>query len=354
MAETADARDGVPAAIRREIDANGPITFARFMELALYGRGGFYETPPIGPRGDFVTSPHVHPVFGELIAKAVPQLWEGAGRPEPFHVTEVGAGDGTLARVVLAHTGEIPVRYTAVERSPGAREVLAAIDGIEVREELARPTDLVLANELFDNLPFRILRGDREVRVGRDGDSFVEVLVPADAAIARFVRDDEQRVIPVDAFELIDEFAGALDVGYALLIDYGDVGTTGGPVHGYRGHTLIEDVLAEPGTTDITSGVDFDLIVTHARSSGLTAFRTVAQRDALLALGLGDWLKDELRSQKMQLDAGAGREAVATWSGRSQASLLVDPGALGRLRWLLLATEGLDPPPWLTRAATID
>ena len=42
-------------AIRAAIEARGPITFAEFMELALYGRGSFYETPPIGPRGDFVT-----------------------------------------------------------------------------------------------------------------------------------------------------------------------------------------------------------------------------------------------------------------------------------------------------------
>jgi len=351
MGGTGDAPASVPAAIHREIDAGGPMTFARFMELALYGPGGFYQTPPIGPRGDFVTSPHVHPVFGELLTRGVRELWDRLGRPRPFRITEVGAGDGMFARSLLSHTGEIPVRYTAVERSEGARGALATIDGIEVREELTGPTDLVVANELLDNLPFRILRGDREVRIGHEEDRFVEILAAPDD-LAGFARADEERVIPFGAFAFVDELADVLTPGYALVIDYGALGSSGGPVHGYRGHTLVEDVLADPGTADITSGVDFELVAAHARSRGLTAFPTVTQRDALTALGLGEWLQDELRLQQKQLDAGDGREAVATWSGRSQGSLLVDPGALGRLRWLLLASEGLGSPAWLGRART--
>jgi SAM-dependent MidA family methyltransferase len=348
---TRDADASVPAAIRGEIEANGPITFARFMELALYGVGGYYETPPVGPRGDFVTSPHVHPVFGELLARAVRELREGLDSPDPLRLTEVGAGDGTLARSLLTHLREIPVAYTAVERSPGAREALAAIEGIDVAETLEGPADLVLANELLDNLPFRIIRGDREVLVGHDGDIFTEVLAPADAEIARLARDDDERVIPSGAFAFVDELARVLTRGYALLIDYGGLGSSGGPVHGYRGHTLVEDVMAEPGSADITAGVDLELVAAHAEALGVTAFPIVRQSDALGALGIGDRLREELEEQRMQLDAGDGRAAVRTWSGRNQASLLIDPGGLGRFRWLLLATGGLDPPPWLIRAS---
>jgi SAM-dependent MidA family methyltransferase len=347
----AEASPSLLAAIRRAIDASGPMTFAEFMELALYGSGGFYETPPVGPGGDFVTSPHVHPVFGELLARAVRELWVGLDTPAPLRLTEVGAGDGTFASSFLIDAGEIPIRYSAVERSAGARSALASIGGIEVGDRMSGPVDLVLANELLDNLPFRILRGGHEVRIGWEDDRPIEVLASADAALRGFVSDAAERIIPTGAFAFIDELAAALERGYALLIDYGGHGTSGGPAHGYRGHTVIEDVLAAPGTADITAGVDFDLITTHAEALGLTAFPTVTQRDALLALGLADWLADELRRQHLALDARAGREAVATWSGRGRASLLVDPGALGRLRWLLLATEGLDPPAWLTRAA---
>jgi NADH dehydrogenase [ubiquinone] 1 alpha subcomplex assembly factor 7 len=336
-------------AIRTAIESGGPITFAEFMEIALYGPGGFYRTPPIGAGGDFVTSPHVHPVFCELLTEALRELGEHLGRPT-LRLAEVGAGDGTLARCVLAGAGELPIAYTAVERSPGARTALSAIEGVEVRTELPPAADVVFANELLDNLPFRILRGEREVRIGLEGDHLVEVLVPAETGLLASTDAGRDRIAPVGALAFIDTLHRTIERGYALLIDYGGLGTTGGPVHGYRGHGVVEDVLANPGRTDITTGVDFELIASYAGSLGLTAFPSVTQRDALLALGLDRWLRGQLGSQHRSMDAGEGTEAVRTWSGRSRASLLIDPGGLGRLRWMLLATPGLAAPPWLERA----
>ena len=338
-------------AIREAIEARGPITFAEFMELALYGRGSFYATPSIGPRGDFVTSPHVHPVFGELVAAALRELRDGLGRPTPFRITEMGAGDGTLARSLLAAAGDLPIAYTAIERSPGARTALSTIEGIEVRAELVPPVDVVLGNELLDNLPFRVLRGEREVRIGRRGEQLIEVLVPPEPGLLASPDADHERIAPVGAIALIDTLGRTLERGYALLIDYGGLGTTGGPLHGYRDQTIVQDVLADPGATDITAGVDFELIASYAGSLGLVAFPSVTQRDALLVLGLDGWMHGQLDGQHRSMEAGRGIEAVRTWSGRSRASLLIDPGGLGRLRWMLLATPGLAPPPWLARAS---
>ena len=156
--------------------------------------------------------------------------------------------------------------------------------------------------------------------------------------------------MPVGALAFVDRLASLLMHGYALLIDYGDVGAPGGDIHGYRDHRVVEDVLADPGSTDITAGVDFALIANHAEQRGLIAFPTVTQHEALLALGFEAWLRAELDRQTSQLDAREGLEAVRTWSGRSRATLLVDPSALGRLRWLLLATPGLPAPAWLDPA----
>ena len=337
----------VAEAIRGAIRDHGPITFAEFMQLALYGPGGFYEDPPVGTHGDFVTSPHVHPVFGAMLGEAAAQLSAILGEPEPIRIAEVGAGDGTLATQVLGALAGRDVDYEAIDASAGARATLTAIEGVRVGPALGDAPHVVIANELLDNLPFRRVRGDREVRVGLDVDRFVEVNAAWDGDP---YPSEHETIVPVGAFAFVDRLASTLTRGYALLIDYGEVGTPGGDIHGYRDHRVIEDVLADPGSTDITAGVDFALIASHAERRGLVAFPTVTQHDALLALGFEEWLKGELERQTWQLDAREGLEAVRTWSGRSRATLLVDPSALGRFRWLLLATPGLTAPDWLDAA----
>ncbi len=334
------------AAIRAAIRSGGPIPFGEYMTLALYGPGGFYDRPPVGPRGDFVTSPHVHPVFGTLVGRAIRGMAADLGEPSPLRIAEVGAGDGTLARQLREELSDLEVAYTGIEISPGAREMLATIDGVRIATTLTDPAQVVLANELLDNLPFRRIRGDREIRVGLDGDRLVEVEVPWDGEPAV---PGAETIVPdgIDAF--IGSLRHVLAPGYALLIDYGDVGSTGGDVHGYRAQHLVEDPLDDPGGADITVGVDFGAVARTAHDLGLQAFGPISQREALAALGFEAWTRQELTRQGQLLDEREGLEAVRAWSGRSAASLLVDPAALGRLHWLVLASEGLPRPAWLGR-----
>jgi SAM-dependent MidA family methyltransferase len=339
------AADTIRAAIRD----HGPISFSEFMERALYGPGGYFEGTPVGARGDFVTSPHVHPIFGELLGRAVRAMHEALGRPASFRIAEVGAGDGTLARQLLDALADLSPAYTGVEIGAAARASLEAIDGIGVRAELDGPADVVVANELLDNLPFRIVRDGREVRIAAEEDRFVETLAETDDVTAA-IGEPGEHVVPVGARAFVDRLASTLTRGYALVIDYGGIGTTGGPVHGYRDHRVVEDVLHAPGATDITSGVDFGALASYAELRGLTAFPSVTQQAALMALGFEGWFRSELERQQDLLQARVGLEAVRTWSGRSRATLLIDPAALGRLRWLVLATSGLPSPGWLSEA----
>jgi SAM-dependent MidA family methyltransferase len=342
-----DARESVASAIRD----HGPITFAEYMELALSGPGGFFERPPVGPDGHFVTGPHVHPVFAELLGRAIVDLHDRLGGPRPLRLTEVGAGDGTLARQLVEHLRDLDVTYTAVDTSAGAREALGTIDGVDVAARLEGSPQLILANELMDNLPFRRLRGTasgtKEILVATDDDRFVEHLGDPPSGDEPTLADGEEAVLPEGAMAFIGEVAARLaHPGYALLIDYGGVGEPGGPPHGYRAHRLVGDLLDRPGETDITCGIDFDLLSRHAERQGLIAFPSVTQRHALTALGFDHWIHDQLRRQAEHLNRREGIDAVRAWSGRSRATLLVDPSALGRLRWLLLATPGLLAPSW--------
>lgn len=348
--------------IRHEIRDQGPMTFAEFMREALYGPGGFYEGTPIGERGHFVTSPHVHPVFSRLVGVAIEELWNAIGRPEPFRLVEVGAGDGTMGRELLDgfSLAGVDLEYSVAESSAGARATLSAITP-RVVERLVElePLDpgVVVANELLDNLPFRRVRRRRdslvEVRIGVEGDRLVEVEAPCDAELAAIAtprEDGEEITVPVGALAFIEELGASLRTGYALLIDYGSAGGPAGEVHAYRDHRVIGDVLDDPGSADITAGVDLGAIADHARGRGLVPLGPVRQSSALLALGFEEWTRAELSRQGELLNAARGVEAVRTWETRNRARPLVEPAGLGRLRWLVLATPGLPEPGWLARA----
>ena len=326
------------------------------MELALYGEGGYYAAPPVGPQGDFVTSPHVHPVFAVMLGRAIRQIHASLGEPAPFRIVEAGAGDGTLARGLLEALTDLPLAYAAVDVSPGARAALGEIDGIAaVGSMVEAPFDLLIANELLDNLPFRLVRDGVEIGIGLNagGDLVEEALGVTD--VVELAGDDEE-VVPTGALAFVDRIAAALRdrPGYALLIDYGSDEGAGGPPHGYAAHAIVEDVLAAPGRTDVTAGVDFGWVGARAEQAGLTAFPTVGQREALLALGFASWFEEQLAAQQAQLAERDAMGAVRTWSAKSRASLLADPAGLGRFRWLLFASPGLDAPPWHREAAATD
>ena len=346
------------AAIRAAIENHGPIPFSEFMELALYGPGGFYEEPPIGEQGHFVTSPHVHWIFATMLARALQSMWEGLGRPVPFRLVELGAGDGTLARRLLTELEAVPVRYIAVERSSGARARLAELP-VEVAPSLEviepEETAVVFANELFDNLPFEWVRqtdrGLMQVFVGAEGDRVVAVERTWPPQLADIVPEllvGEDAAVSFEATRIIERLARLMSHGYVLLIDYGGGGSV--QVHGYRGHQVVADLLSEPGSSDITAGVDLEHLAQHAGLLGMRRLGPFPQRSALTALGIAEWFEDQRARQVEHLERRAGREAIRAFGERSRASLLLDPNGLGALGWLLLATPDRPWPEWAERA----
>lgn len=352
--------------VRAAISDHGPIGFDEYMQIALYGPDGFFDAPPVGARGHFVTGPHVHPfVFAHCLRDALLDAWSALAEIDPLPLLELGAGDGTLATSLLEAFAELPApepMYTAVEISAGARDALSArgLDAVARLEEV-RPFDgVVFANELLDNLPFVPVRGrpagPREVRVGWSGRALAEVEVPWSNGRVRVphLEDGQETSVPVGAFAMLDELAPIVRRGYVLLIDYGQTHGPAGAVHGYREHREVSDVLSHPGNTDITAGIDVSMIFDHARSLGFGTFEPVTQRAALMSLGHDRWERTMRDVQAALQRAGRGSDAVRVWETRSRASLLADPTGLGGFWWLVLATEGLPEPVWLSRARTLD
>ncbi|MDP2952868.1 MAG: SAM-dependent methyltransferase, partial [Chloroflexota bacterium] len=150
--------------IKDRIRREGPIPFARFMEMALYTPSlGYYTSGKerVGPQGDFYTSPAVHPAFGALIALALEGMWRFLDCPTPFTVVEMGAGKGHLARDVLAFSRHL---------TPG---LASALKYVTVDHGESLPSGVVgciLSNELLDAFPVhRVVVQDgqlKEIYVG--------------------------------------------------------------------------------------------------------------------------------------------------------------------------------------------
>jgi SAM-dependent MidA family methyltransferase len=90
--------------IAEKIKQEGPVTFETFMDMALYyPELGYYSSPEgiIGRKGDFYTAPHLHPLFGAMMARQLMEMWDSMGRPPLFHAVEMGAGAGYLCKDIL-------------------------------------------------------------------------------------------------------------------------------------------------------------------------------------------------------------------------------------------------------------
>ena len=185
---------GAECEIRRIVETHGDISFADFMEVALYHPDGYYSRRGRQEaQGDYYTSPVAHPAFGALICVQLHKMWKTLGRPSPFWVVEAGAGDNTLASDTLDfaasrfHDFANSIRYVTIDRALAVniretRQLLSCVRGSGLPFKGA--VGCVLSNELIDAFPvhrFEISNGrPREIFVTLDSKgNFIEVLGPS-------------------------------------------------------------------------------------------------------------------------------------------------------------------------------
>lgn len=241
------------------------------MELCLYHpKFGYYRTAreKFGKAGDYYTSAQLGPIYARLLARRFEQMRREL-EAEEFTVLEMGPGRGDFGRELEAAAPDL--RYIGVEYGDPFPE--KAFDGC------------VFCNEFFDALPVQAYRDGREMLVGeRDGELVWTPGQPTDRAAPEFAPDAEP---------WMRRFAGILERGHVLVVDYGYRGREverfpEGTLMSYRRHVASEDVLAEPGERDLTAHVDFDLLARAGTEAGLreTAFET--QSRYLMRLGETD------------------------------------------------------------------
>ena len=331
--------------IRSRIAMRGRISFAEFMEVALYHPvSGYYSRRAVpASRDDYYTSPAAHPAFGALIAVALWRMWNALDGPPVFHAIEMGAGTGLLARDLLDYVEKLPagfkraLRYLALDRSPSRmnpeggpssyRQLVA--DGVPLKSLVG----CLLSNELVDAFPvhrFEVRGGEvKEVFVALENGRLVEVLDPPSTpelarrieALGVRLQEGHRGEVNLRIGPWMGEVAAALARGFVLTVDYGyeaaepgSAAGTRGTVQTYYRHTQAASPYERIGKQDITAHVDFSAIVSAGRAQGLRPVALSTQAQLLRALGLELWLRRlrtmDLPQSRRQANMMAMRELV--------------------------------------------
>jgi SAM-dependent MidA family methyltransferase len=399
---------GLDEIIREEIVHDGPITFARFMELALYHpvlgyySGGEEGREPLGWGGDFFTSGDVHPLWGQAIARQLYQMWQLLGCPPRFDILEQGGGRGLLAHDIwLFALQQAPewieaLRYTIVDRTAPEsplgqarqRRLQTALSTLNLPDDAVHMIDgsgaavhlpehftgCVVSNEVVDALPIHVLekRGDAlaEVFVTLDAPEgqLVEILgTPSSTKLAGYLDHFGIRwrefpeawrcEVCLDAGSWLKEVTAELGRGYVLTIDYGATAEQlytpdrrRGTLAVYARHQMNDRPLVRPGQQDITAHVNFTDLMEAGRNAGLDTIGMTNQAEFLGRLGLRQAAEETANrlypyaNIERHTDRGQA-DYLRRRSLMAAVGTLLDPGGLGSFR-VLVQQRGISPAGW--------
>jgi SAM-dependent MidA family methyltransferase len=313
------------AEIRRRIAVAGPMPVGEYMALCLSDpEHGYYRTrDPLGASGDFITSPEISQMFGELIGLWMAAVWTRMDSPARVNVIELGPGRGTLMNDALRAVRVLPAFRSAialhlVEISPAMKarqeRTLTGQDlptsWHERLDAVPEGPAIIIANEFFDALPVsqavKTASGwhERQIEIDSGGHfaftnapeplpGFEELLSPAvRAAPAGAIFEWRSET---EAMELGRRIAR--DGGAALVIDYGHAESAAGDTLQAVGRHAYADVLGWPGYVDLTAHVDFQALARAVEAMGADAFGPITQGQLLRRLGI------ETRAAKLKARA---------------------------------------------------
>ncbi|KAG0459511.1 hypothetical protein HPP92_022639 [Vanilla planifolia] len=318
----------------------GPISVAEYMEEVLTNpHCGFYINRDVfGAGGDFITSPEVSQMFGEMIGVWTMCLWEQMGRPRKVNLVELGPGRGTLMADLLRSSSKFvefvkSLDIHLVECSPTLQKIqhsnLRCVDEVRYCDNAATRTttslngapifwhadleevpsglpSIILAHEFYDALPIhqfqKTSRGwcEKMVDVTEDS-SFRFVLSPQPTpATSLYLRRrcqwaDEEEIAKLEQIENCKRIS--VDGGGALIIDYGKNEVIADSLQAIQKHKFV-NILDSPGSADLSAYVDFAAIrhSAQAASENISVHGPITQSQLLASLGINFRVEALLRS----------------------------------------------------------
>ena len=331
--------------ISRRIQERGRLTFAEYMELALYWpEGGYYYDPGnIGPGGDFYTAPGAHPAFAALLCVQLFQMWRLLGGPSAFWIVEMGAGTGLLCHDLVRYSSHMPskfhesLRYLCLDRlaAPGLESRLQLGSRRHVGRLNAESIPLrgiigcILSNELVDSFPVHrvtVEQGElREIYVTLEEGKLAEVIdSPSSPCLAERLTSLDIRLAEGSTAEInlaigpwLEGVSSSLERGFLLTIDYGHPATElyshqrrRGTLTCFYRHTQTDNPYVRVGSQDISAHVDFTTLVSEGRRHGLEPLGFGTQTEFLKNLGIQRLLRRLQSTGLKQREIDANRMGI--------------------------------------------
>lgn len=379
--------------IRSQIEAAGGwISFARYMELALYTPGlGYYSggAEKFGQRGDFVTAPQISPLFGRVLARQFAEVLQQTGGG----ILELGAGTGQLAKQVLdeLHTLGVDAPYSILEVSGDLKarqqETLKAFTpsppplSRKGRGALKQPptkgegviqwldalpkkfTGVIFGNEVLDALPVHLIHRTDSKPMERgvslrlapsplagEGRVEGEVFTWQDRPIVDPILLEQAQTLDLPAGylseicpaapALVRSLSERLESGLMLFIDYG-FGRSEyyhpqrhmGTLRAHYRHHALDDPFYLPGLCDLTAHVDFTAVADAGFDAGLEICGYTTQANFLMGGGLTALLAET------PPDSAANYLPLSTGVEK-----LLSPAEMGELFKVIGMTRGVNCP----------
>lgn len=310
--------------LRERIRDKGPLTFAKFMSMALYEPElGYYTSPrtTIGRTGDFYTSPHLHAIFGWMLGKQIEEMssWLKDGK---LAIIEQGPGKGLLAKDILDYLRKTglyqEIEYFIVEMNPYLRERqkellkdhkekilwLESLSGLEEKELKG----ILISNELLDAFPVHVVEmteeGLKEIYVTADDGSFMEILgPPSTPELEKYIKTFAEEEFPpgyrtevnLQMKNWLRDVSSVLKEGFIITIDYGypawdyySPERPRGTLLGYYRHQVTENFYENIGNVDLTAHVNFSALKKWGEESGLKCIGFCPQGTYLISAGIDE------------------------------------------------------------------
>ncbi|KAK7031216.1 hypothetical protein VNI00_013632 [Paramarasmius palmivorus] len=326
------------------------MSFASYMQFCLsHPTEGYYmktSNAVFGPKGDFITSPDISQVFGELIAIWLLSQWQAAGAPRKIRLVELGPGRATLMADILRVIGQLTrtfkteVQVHLVETSSSMRMMqqeklgdqswsLQWYDSVDSVPQSSEFYTMLVAHEFFDALPFHVLQkteeGWHEVLISSIQSTpenaspyprFTYGLSPTSSAISALLGGSSPRFrsVPVGSFlevspvayriarkvgELLqkaDDEQDGSPGGCGLIIDYGSDSFFDNSRRAFKNHQIV-DFFHRPGECDLTANVDFAYL-REAMEDLVPVYKPLTQSQFLQAMGLKERLLNLLERNR--------------------------------------------------------